>query len=126
MDPTDGSPADTVKTYSDQELEDAIRDGGRLTSAAVFELGRRAQRESALTRTLASVADLEHVRGTRLFGHGLSLADVVIMDLIAVDTPAARSLAHDVFESLEPTAQALLLTYLRAERIEDAEVASAL
>jgi hypothetical protein len=126
MEPTADDPLETVAAYTDRELEDAIREEGRMTSAAVFELGRRAQREPALTRTLASVADLAHIRSTRLFGHGLSLADIAIMDLIAIDTPGTRALAYQAFESLDARAKTLLLAYLHTERIEDAEVASVL
>jgi len=86
---------------------------------AVFELAARAAADDAAAQVLGAASRTAVLRTDRLHGF-VSLAWAAIIGLLAAETPSARRIAYDAFADLPPGDQELFLTYVRAERVEDA------
>jgi hypothetical protein len=101
------------------ELSEVVERGDLYRARAVFELAERAATDEAAVIALGALSRLAVTRDDRLF-HLVSLAWAAIIGLLAAETPVARQTAYAAFADLETTDRQELLTYLRAERIEDA------
>jgi hypothetical protein len=117
--PPPRSPEPPVGSMSVAELAGLVRAHGPYRGKAVFELAARARTDDAAATALGEVSRLPAARGDRLF-HLVSLAWAAITGLLAAETPHARRTAYAAFADLEPGDQEALLSYLKAERIEDA------
>ena len=108
-----------VATLSDEELDLAVREGGRLRGPAMFELIDRGRTSAGTAELLGALALHEPLRHDRLF-HLVSAAWAAIIGLLSIETPRARQLGYEAFYELPADDRAALLAYLRSERIEDA------
>ncbi|MFG2169485.1 hypothetical protein [Micromonospora chersina] len=104
---------------SNEELADLAARGGPYRGKAVFELIDRARADEEAATRLDQLSRLPALRGDRAF-HLVSLAWAAIIGLLAAETPHARKLACAAFEALDHTDQVDFLSYVGAERIEDA------
>lgn len=107
-----------VKQMSNAELADLATQGGPYRGKAVFELVDRARADDAAAGLLDQLSRLPALRQDRI--HVVSLAWAAIIGLLAAETPEARKHAYAAFAALDPAEQADFLSYVGAERIEDA------
>ncbi|MFF5073339.1 hypothetical protein ACFY2R_19615 [Micromonospora olivasterospora] len=103
---------------SNAELANLAAQGGPYRGKAVFELVDRARVDDAAAGLLDQLSRLPALRRDRV--HLVSLAWAAIIGLLAAETPEARKRAYAAFAALDPAEQADFLSYVRAERIEDA------
>ncbi|MFI7609381.1 hypothetical protein ACIBTV_30310 [Micromonospora sp. NPDC049366] len=104
---------------ANEELADLARRGGPYRGKAVFELVDRAGTDDDAAAVLGDLSRLPVLREDRAF-HLVSLAWAAIVGLLAAETPHSRRVAYGAFADLPAADQANLLSYLKAERIEDA------
>ncbi|MET7966531.1 hypothetical protein [Micromonospora sp. NPDC005305] len=101
------------------ELAELAAGGSPYRGKAVFELVDRARVDDDAATKLNQLSRLPTLREDRAF-HLVSLAWAAIIGLLAAETPHARTSAYAAFEALDRADQADFLSYLRAERIEEA------
>ncbi|GAA2703589.1 hypothetical protein GCM10010429_09560 [Micromonospora olivasterospora] len=111
-------PVPPVRQMSNAELANLAAQGGPYRGKAVFELVDRARVDDAAAGLLDQLSRLPALRRDRV--HLVSLAWAAIIGLLAAETPEARKRAYAAFAALDPAEQADFLSYVRAERIEDA------
>jgi len=112
-------PAPNVRDMSVPDLFALVERRDVFRAKAVLELAARAGHDDDAVPALAEISRIAYVRNDRLF-HLVSLAWAAIIGLLAAETTTARAAAYRSFADLDPADQANLLTYLRADRIEDA------
>jgi len=112
-------PEPPVRDMSVAELTTMVEAADVYRAKAVFELAARARTDNAAATSLGGLSHLPLLRNDRLF-HLVSLAWAAIIGLLAAETPYARQTAYAAFADLDVDDQAALLSYLKAERIEDA------
>jgi hypothetical protein len=112
-------PEPPVRDMPVAELAALVEAGDVYRAKAVFELAARAGTDTAAATALGSLTHLPLLRNDRLF-HLVSLAWAAIIGLLAAETPYSRQTAYTAFADLDPSDQTALLSYLKAERIEDA------
>ncbi|MFI5932013.1 hypothetical protein [Actinoplanes sp. NPDC051494] len=69
--------------------------------------------------TVAELRRAPVLRDDRLHGF-VSLAWAAIVGLLSAGTPGTRQIAYEAFADLPPGDQEMFLSYVRADRIEDA------
>ncbi|MEU1686872.1 hypothetical protein FXF50_01505 [Micromonospora sp. AP08] len=104
---------------SNEELANLAAQGGPYRGKAVFELVDRARADDEAATRLDQLSRLPALREDRAF-HLVSLAWAAIIGLLAAETPHARKLAYAAFAALDPADRTDFLSYVRAERIEEA------
>lgn len=112
-------PVPPVRQMSNEELADLAAQGGPYRGKAVFELVDRARADDEAATRLDQLSRLPALREDRAF-HLVSLAWAAIIGLLAAETPHARKLAYAAFAALDPADRTDFLSYVRAERIEEA------
>ncbi|QGN48444.1 hypothetical protein GKC29_17425 [Micromonospora sp. WMMC415] len=104
---------------TNDELAQMAQRGGPYRGKAVFELVDRAGADDDAATTLGDLSRLPALRHDRVF-HLVSLAWAAIIGLLAAETPYARSVAYAAFAALDAVDQRDFLSYVKAERIEEA------
>jgi hypothetical protein len=112
-------PEPVVAEMSVSELQSLIEAGNVYRAKAVFELVARARADEAAAVALGQLSRMPMLRNDRLDGY-VSLAWAAIIGLLADETPRSRQIAYDAFAALDPPDRELFLTYVRADRIDDA------
>jgi hypothetical protein len=112
-------PEPPVRDMSVTELTALVEGGDVYRAKAVFELAARAPTDDAAATALGGLTHLPLLRNDRHF-HLVSLAWAAIIGLLAAETAHSRRIAYAAFADLDPSDQSALLSYLKAERIEDA------
>lgn len=112
-------PEPPVHSMSVGELTALVEARDVYRAKAVLELAARSAADDAAASALGGLTRLPLMRDDRLF-HLVSLAWAGIIGLLAAETDHSRRTAYAAFGDLEPDDRSDLLSYLRADRIEDA------
>ncbi|MBM0256003.1 hypothetical protein [Micromonospora sp. 4G55] len=104
---------------SNEDLTELVQRGGPYRGKAVFELVDRAATDDDAATRLGDLSRLPALRDDRVF-HLVSLSWAAIIGLLAAETAHSRSVAYAAFHALPAADQTGFLTYVKAERIEDA------
>jgi uncharacterized membrane-anchored protein len=113
------TPEPPLADMSVAELTALAPSRNRYAGRAVFELARRARTDESAVKALGDLSHLQQLRDDRIF-HLVSQAWAAIIGLLAAETSYSRQTAYAAFADLDPSDQSALLSYLKAERIEDA------
>jgi hypothetical protein len=112
-------PEPPVRDMSVSELRALVVARNVYRAKAVFELTARAGTDDNAVDALRDLSRSPILRNDRLHGY-VSLAWAAIVGLLAGETSRSREAAYTAFAHLDADDQQLFLTYLKAERIEDA------
>jgi hypothetical protein len=115
-------PEPAVGDMSVSQLQHLIESRNVYRAKAMFELAARVRTDEAAAVALGELSGTPMLRNDRLDGY-VSLACSAIIGLLAGETPQSRQIAYDAFAALDPTDKDPFLTYLDANRIEDAHPA---
>lgn len=112
-------PVPPVRQVPNEELAALVERGGPYRGKTVFELVDRAPTDDDAATRLGDLSRFPALRDDRVF-HMVSLAWAAIIGLLAAETVHSRSVAYAAFRALPAADQSDFLTYVKAERIEDA------
>jgi hypothetical protein len=112
-------PEPPVRDMPVSELRALVEARNVYRAKAVFELAGRAGTDDNAVDALRDLSRSPILRNDRLHGY-VSLAWAAIVGLLAGETPRSREAAYTAFAHLDADDQQLFLTYLKADRIEDA------
>ena len=112
-------PEPPLRDMPVSELRALVESRNIYGAKAVFELTSRVGTDEEAIDALDALSRSPLLRNNRIHGY-VSLAWGAIIGLLAGETPRSRGAAYDAYAALDPKDQELFLTYVKADRIEDA------